>query len=120
MGNERAKRAVAWLCEEGGNEMDSEDGLITVEVVYAMLTHQQLVSIKVHKGSTVLDAVRLANLLDYFSETDLTKVKFGIFGKVVRGDTALRHRDRVEVYRPLVADPKVIRQQRASVVKAKS
>jgi uncharacterized protein len=88
--------------------------LITVEVAYA-LPHQQLIlPIKVQLGCTAEEAVKLSGILNKFAEIDLTKNQLGIFGKAVRPDTPLRHLDRVEIYRPLIADPKEVRRQRAA------
>ena len=63
---------------------------------------------------TVRDAVERSGLLVKFSEIDLTKNKLGVFAKLVKPDTVLRDRDRVEIYRPLIADPKEVRKQRAA------
>jgi len=88
--------------------------LITVEVAYA-LPHQQLIlPIKVQPGCTAEEAVKLSGIINKFPEIDLTKNQVGIFGKSVRHDTPLRHLDRVEIYRPLIADPKEVRRQRAA------
>ena len=52
-----------------------------------------------------------------FNEIDLTKNQLGIFGKITSLETKLKHKDRIEIYRPLIADPKEIRRKRADSVK---
>ena len=86
---------------------------IYVELVYALPAEQMLLKTEVPKGTTIADAVKLAGILDKFPEIDLEKGKFGIFGKLSKIDTVLREKDRVEIYRPLIADPKEVRRKRA-------
>ena len=88
--------------------------LITVDIVYALRDVQVLITLKLPAGVTVRDAVERSGLLVKFSEIDLTKNKLGVFAKLVKPDTVLRDRDRVEIYRPLIADPKEVRKQRAA------
>ena len=92
--------------------------LITVEVVYATAKKQKLLSIKVPVGCTAQQAIEQSGLLLEFPEIDLSQQKIGIFAKAVKLDTVLRHKDRVEIYRPLIADPKEVRRQRAQAGKA--
>ena len=91
---------------------------ITVEIVYALREAQDLISLKLPGGTTVKEAVERSGLLAKYSEIDLTKNKLGVFAKLVKPDTVLRDRDRVEIYRPLIADPKEVRKQRAAEGKA--
>ena len=70
-----------------------------VEVAYALADKQSLISIKVEKGATLKEAVEASGILDTFEEIDLSK-------------------DRVEIYRPLIADPKKVRKERAAEGKA--
>jgi putative ubiquitin-RnfH superfamily antitoxin RatB of RatAB toxin-antitoxin module len=86
---------------------------IYVELVYALPAEQILLKSEVPKGTTIADAVKLSGILDKFPEIDLEKGKFGIFGKLSKIDTVLREKDRVEIYRPLIADPKEVRRKRA-------
>ena len=87
---------------------------LLVEVAYA-LPHQQLIlPLRVGVGTTAEQAVQVSGMLEKFPEIDLASSKLGIFGKPVRGDTVLRARDRVEIYRDLIADPKEVRRQRAA------
>lgn len=86
---------------------------ITVEVVYALPLQQPLLHVQLAEGATVEDAIRASGVLDAFPEIDLAKNKVGIFSKLVKLDETVRDRDRVEIYRPLIADPKEVRRKRA-------
>jgi putative ubiquitin-RnfH superfamily antitoxin RatB of RatAB toxin-antitoxin module len=87
---------------------------IPVEVAYALPEHQQIIALNVEEGCTVREAVERSGVLEQFPEIDLASNKMGIFGKLSKPDTVLRARDRVEIYRPLIADPKEVRKQRAA------
>lgn len=87
---------------------------ITVEVAYALPHKQLIIPVIVQIGTTAENAIRASGILDKFPEIDLTENKVGIFGKATKMDTVLRHLDRVEIYRPLIADPKEVRKQRAA------
>lgn len=87
---------------------------ITVEVAYALPTAQLIVPIRVQNGVTAECAIQASGILGKFPEIDLAVNKIGIFGKLTKLDTVLRHLDRVEIYRPLIADPKEVRKQRAA------
>jgi hypothetical protein len=93
-------------------------GRIRVEVVYALPEVQTLLALEVPEGTTAAEAVRLSGILGRHPEIDLAQAKLGVFGKHVKADTPLRDRDRVEIYRPLVADPREVRRQRAAEGKA--
>jgi len=86
---------------------------INVEVIYALPHQQPLLRVRLAEGATVEDAIRQSGVLDAFPEIDLAKNKVGIFSKLVKLDETLRDRDRVEIYRPLIADPKEVRRKRA-------
>lgn len=87
---------------------------IMVEVAYALPQQQLIVPINVPEGTTAEAAVLASGIIEKFPEIDLSVNKIGIFGKLVKPDTALRDLDRVEIYRPLIADPKEVRRQRAA------
>jgi len=89
-----------------------------VKVVYALPQRQDLVSLEIPVGSTLQQALEASGLLQKYPEIDLTKNKIGIYGKLANPETPLRERDRVEIYRPLLADPKETRKQRAAEHKA--
>lgn len=91
--------------------------LIAVEVVYALPGKQPIISLKLAQGSTVRQAIEASGLLQKHPEIDLAKNKIGIFAKLSKLDAPLRDHDRVEIYRPLIADPKEVRKQRAAAGK---
>lgn len=87
---------------------------IHVEVCYALRERQEIVQLRLPAGSTVQRAVEASGLLQKHPEIDLAKAnKLGVFAKLVKADTVLRDKDRVEIYRPLIADPKEVRRKRA-------
>ena len=90
---------------------------IAVEIVYALPDRQVLRRILLPDGSTVEDAIQVSGLRAAFPEMDTTHV--GIHGEPVPLATVLRDRDRVEIYRPLRADPKEVRRTRAAKKRAK-
>ncbi len=87
--------------------------MIAVEVAYALPERQTLLRIEVPAGTTAMRAIERSGIGDLYPELDLANSKLGIFAKVVPPDRVLRAGDRVEIYRPLIADPKVVRHQRA-------
>lgn len=87
--------------------------LLRIAVVYATASEQRLVDIECAQGTTARQAIELSGLLERYEEIDLGRNKIGIFGKLAKLDQVLHDRDRVEIYRPLIADPKEIRRQRA-------
>lgn len=91
----------------------SEPEFIQVEVAYALPERQTLLSLKVPVGTTAEQAVQRSGLLEHYPDLDLSTSKLGIFSKVVAPQRELREGDRVEIYRPLIADPKAVRQKRA-------
>ncbi len=86
---------------------------IKIEVVYALPHEQALLKLDVPSTSTIVDAIKLSGLLEKYPEIDLAKSKFGLYGKLSKADTVLREKDRIEIYRPLIADPKEVRRKRA-------
>ena len=93
--------------------MESER-LIAVEVVYAPPDERVSISLAVPWGTTAREAIILSGLPARRPEIDAAASKVGIFGRVVANDTVLGDGDRVEIYRPLVADPKQARRRRAA------
>jgi len=98
--------------------MDNAGNIIRVEVAYAKPETQVIIPLDVEQGTTLEEAIERSGILNQFPEIDLTKNKVGIFGKLTKKDQELREHDRVEIYRPLIADPKEIRKQRAKEGKA--
>jgi putative ubiquitin-RnfH superfamily antitoxin RatB of RatAB toxin-antitoxin module len=87
---------------------------IRVEVAYARPDVQVIVPLNVAEGTSAAAAIEASGLLEKFPEIDLAVNKIGIFGKACGTDQPLRQGDRVEIYRPLLADPKESRRQRAA------
>lgn len=84
-----------------------------IEVCYALPEKQEIVKLDLPEGALLEQAVRASDLCSKYPEISLEQGKFGIYGKISRLDTALREGDRVEIYRPLIADPKEVRRKRA-------
>lgn len=93
---------------------DADAARLMVEVVYAGSERQRLVSVSVPAGARVAEAIAASGVLQEFPEIDLTANRVGIFGQLTRLDEVLRDGDRVEIYRPLIADPKEARRKRAA------
>lgn len=94
--------------------------MIKVEVAFAGPKVQKILVVSVEEGCSAYDAVVASNIVAVFPEIDIDTIPMGIFGKGIRKpkDEILREGDRVELYRPLMADPKVIRARRAEKLKA--
>ena len=88
--------------------------VISVEVVYPLPQKQEVFAVKLPSGATVREAIESSGVLVKYPEIDLAKNKFGVYAKLAKPDAVLRDRDRVEIYRPLIADPKEVRKQRAA------
>lgn len=89
-----------------------------VEVAYALADKQSLISLDVEEGSTLKEAIEASGILDEYRDIDLLTNRVGIFSKFATLDTVLREKDRVEIYRSLIADPKKVRKERAAQGKA--
>lgn len=105
--------------------MEKSDAPITVEVAYARPERQRIVELQVKVGTTALEAVQLSGIVQEFPEIDLANANMGVFSKALDGKTLplpqdyrLQERDRVEIYRPLLIDPKEARLARAAKLKA--
>lgn len=86
---------------------------LRVSVCYARPERQFLEELTLPRGALLRDALERSSLRAQAPELDLAQAKVGIFGKAKALDTPLRSGDRVEVYRPLIADPKESRRRRA-------
>ncbi|MGL9759856.1 MAG: RnfH family protein [Symbiopectobacterium sp.] len=86
---------------------------IRVDVVYALPERQYLRSVTVEEGTTVEQAIIASGLLTLRMDIDLQVNKVGIFSRPAHLADAVTEGDRVEIYRPLIADPKELRRQRA-------
>ena len=86
---------------------------ISIEVVLAMPDRQELVTLEMAAGSTVAEAIEQSALPAMFDGFELDLNQVGIFGHKTAPEKVLCDGDRVEIYRPLLADPKEVRRQRA-------
>lgn len=91
----------------------AQPDVITVQVCHALPASAFLETVELPAGATIAQAIRASGLLARHAEIDLAVNQVGIYGKKKALDTMLRTHDRVEVYRPLQADPKEARRRRA-------
>lgn len=92
----------------------AETDLFEVEICYATPTLQIIRAVQVPTGSTVQDAIMQSGVLRECTAIDLTVSRVGIYGKLKTLDTVVRAQDRIEIYRPLIADPKDSRRRRVA------
>lgn len=85
---------------------------LSIEVCYARSDAQTLIALSLPAGSTVRDAIEASRIAERHPEIDPATAKVGVFGKVKPLDAPLADHDRVEIYRPLIVDPKLARQRR--------
>ncbi|CAK0738509.1 putative component of the Rsx system (modular protein) [Gammaproteobacteria bacterium] len=95
----------------------ANDDTLEVEVAYAREDFQTIISILIPTGTTIQQALDRSHIQERCPEIDLKINKVGIFGRIGRLEQVLRAGDRVEIYRPLIADPKLIRKERATTGK---
>lgn len=91
---------------------------LKIEVVYAEDGHVHVISLVVESGTTIRQVINSSGILDECPEIDLNKNKVGIFSEICDLDTVVFDNIRVEVYRPLIADPKEARRKRAAMEKS--
>lgn len=96
------------------------DKTLVVEVAYALPHKQKILSVTVPEGTTAWEAVQQSGIDQHFPELDLPTLSLGIFGKALAKpqERVLLSGERVEIYRPLIVDPKEVRKQRAAKAKA--
>ncbi len=87
---------------------------VAVEVAYALPHEQVLIALELPADSTIAHALAASRICERFPELELESAKVGVFGKHAGHDRVLRTGDRVEIYRPLLADPKERRRKRAA------
>ncbi|SUO98518.1 RnfH family protein [Suttonella indologenes] len=87
--------------------------LINIEVAYGEAAKQKIIALQVYEGITAHQAVERSGIVRFFPHLDLSNIEVGIFSNACALDTPLRAGDRVEIYRPLLCDPKEMRRQRA-------
>ena len=92
----------------------AEAPAISVEVVCALPARQRVVKLSLAAGTTAREAVRASGLGAAFPNLDLERCQLGIYGRAIPGEHALADGDRVEIYRPLLADPREARRRAAA------
>lgn len=92
---------------------------IRVEVVYALPDLQTSMAVEVESGTTVRQAIMASGVLERHPDIDLSSADFGVWNERVEPDDCVSDGDRIEIYRPLIADPKTMRRQRARLNKSK-
>ncbi|PJG60217.1 RnfH family protein [Aeromonas cavernicola] len=90
---------------------------INIEVVYALPDRQTVIPLRVPANTCVLAAIELSGIVQQHPDIDLMVNKFGIYSRPSKGNELLQEGDRIEIYRPLIADPKEIRKKRAEQAK---
>lgn len=96
---------------------DNTSSQMSIEVVYGVPTKQKIFTVDINAGATVEQAILASGVLTLFTEIDLTVNKVGIWNRVVKLSEVLNDLDRIEIYRPLLADPKEVRKRRAEKAK---
>lgn len=96
------------------DELTSNVPSINVEVAYALPEKQVIREVNVDSGTTIGGAIVQSGIMMDFPDLELEEAKVGIFGKAAKMTTVLSEGDRVEIYRPLIADPKEVRRKRAA------
>ena len=90
-----------------------------VSVVVALPARQEVIELELPEGATLGDAVAAARVAERFPELDVAALRYGIWGELREPGATLRESDRVEIYRPLAADPKEARRARAALTRAR-
>ncbi|MCW8108190.1 RnfH family protein [Alteromonas ponticola] len=91
--------------------------MIKVEVAYALPDRQSIVEVSIAQGATVEKVIELSNIQTLYPDIDLDKQKIGIWSRVAKLKDEVKDGDRIEIYRPLIADPKEVRKRRAEKAK---
>lgn len=87
---------------------------ITIEVIYALPNKQEIISLEVDNSCTVEQVIKLSKVLETYPELDFENIQVGIFSKKCKLTDNLHDFDRIEIYRPLIIDPKQARKNRAN------
>jgi len=93
--------------------------MIEIEVVYGLPQKQVLLSVRVPAGTIIEEAIKLSGIVSHFPEIIPSKANVGIFSRPEKLSTVLKAGDRIEIYRPLIADPKEMRKLRAAKMSQK-
>ena len=84
-----------------------------VELIYAKLEEQKIMEVPYKIGNTINDVITSSGILEKYPEIDLSINKVGIYNQVKKLDDIVQKNDRIEIYRPLIANPKDVRRKRA-------
>ncbi len=104
----------------GQNSMAEQlTGELQVEVAYAKADTQKIIALTVPEGTSLYETAERSRIVDLFPEIDLATIKMGVFGKLEPNprERLIKNGERVELYRPLIADPKEVRKRRAEQAK---
>ncbi|MFW5451408.1 MAG: RnfH family protein [Methylophagaceae bacterium] len=94
--------------------------LISVEVAYALPDEQIILSLDMPADSSVEEVIKRSGILEKYPQIDLSTDRVGVFGKMCKLTATLRNKDRIEIYRKLIADPKESRRQKAEMERKKA
>lgn len=97
--------------------MQNKTAVFAVNVIYALPDFQKVITININEGTSFIDAVRQSGMINFFPDLDIDQCKLGTFGRTAKHDEILKQGQRVEIYRPLIADPKDVRRRRAEKAK---
>ncbi|WP_394129017.1 RnfH family protein [Shewanella maritima] len=97
--------------------MASNEQTFPVDVIYALPEQQKVITVNVSQGTTFIEAVEQSGIQAFFPDIDLASIKLGVFSRQVKHNEVLLPGQRVELYRPLIADPKDVRRKRAEKAK---
>ncbi|MFT5760124.1 MAG: putative ubiquitin-RnfH superfamily antitoxin RatB of RatAB toxin-antitoxin module [Alteromonadaceae bacterium] len=90
---------------------------INIEVVYGIPTSQKILAISVGNNTTIEEAINESGIKGFYNEIDLSVNKVGIWNRVAKLTDIVNDLDRIEIYRPMIADPKEVRKRRAEKAK---
>jgi len=99
------------------NKQEPVQSKIQIEVVYGLPNRQELITLVVDCGTSLEQGIKESGILSVFEEIDLTVNKVGIWNRAAKLTDKLKDLDRIEIYRPLIADPKEVRKRRAEKAK---
>ena len=105
------------MSEQVMNEESSVKEPFSIEVVYGTPTRQEIISCTVEPNTTIEQAILASGIINEFPEIDLTVNNVGIWNRAAKLTDLIKDLDRIEVYRPLLADPKEVRKRRAEKAK---
>lgn len=99
------------------NEGDVAAAQLSIEVVYGTPQRQEIVNVEVDDGTSIEQAIMASGIIEEFPEIDLTVNNVGIWNRAAKLKDIVKDLDRIEIYRPLIADPKEVRKRRAEKAK---